>query len=82
MESNVVSPSSSVSTSLSGYDVVNPVSLEGRVPPSPKPFAATYQQRDYNLDVERQEPDIVMDPQEQMMNVLNRHFNTTNDTLN
>ena len=82
IESNVASPLSSVSTTFSGYDVVNPVSLEGRVPPFPNPFAAAYQQREYNLDLEHQEPDVVMEPQEQMMNALNRHINTANDILN
>ena len=82
VESSMVSPSSLVSISFSGYDVVNPVSLEGQVPPFPKPFAAAYQQCDYNLDVEHQELDIVMDPQEQMMNAFNWHINTTNDILN
>ena len=84
VESNMVSPSSSVSTSLSAYDFINPVPLEGRVPPFPRPFAAAHQHRDYNLDLEHQpeEPDIIMDPQEQMMAALNRHINTTNDILN
>ena len=76
----MVSPSSLVSTSLSGYDVVNPVSLEGRVPPFPRPFAAAYQQR--HQPRAQDQPDIVMDPQEQLMNAVNNHVAHTNEILN